>query len=826
MSISIRSFGLTRKSNSIRSVVQRFQASRASSRISLEEYWRQQVGDRSITLLSALIKEDLHLRFEAGERPTASEYFARFPELVADDDRALSLVYEEFCLLEDHQANPSVGEFCRRYAQWQDSLISQLGYHQGFSQVVATSRPQVNYPAVGDRFATYQLSSLLGTGGTAQVYLATDDLGGRQVVLKVSSSVGQEPAILAQLEHRHIVPILTMAESPESGLRGICMPYRPGITLETVLRGCSAGIMPKRARFLIDSFAANQTEIENEESGWRDFPSSGTYTEGVAWVGVAMAKALVYLHSKDIFHRDIKPANILLAYKEGPLLFDFNLAHSPSDPIQAQAAMKGGTLPYMAPEQLRAFIDPRCWDSVAAPADIYAFGLVLREMVTGLKPDRPRSDLQLDHAIKDLLDRRLEPVASTRLTQPEIPPSLDAIILKCLATRPADRYLNASQLCVDLQRYLKRQPLAFAVSLSRVEVLVNWTYRRRKLIALLGLLIGIALSVNWGYKPGLTTAMVQEGAVLLNSSAPGQWRLAIDHYQRLVRDYPDDASPLVCLGLAYHRLGMVELGKKVFRDAYGKHNLEAAIQLGLQTDGLQTDATLIPLKLSLGEFYLTVRNDYQLARHWVGEVLKADAEHYGAWELLGAIEHELDNEQSIRSYQKAIEFAQKEDNLVEANRIRRFLTPALLEALEAKLQGSPTPRQLAQAQDYLALVGEQIRFLGVKQSQEGPSEDFDLDLTLTYTRGVQLSGSAFIRNRRGELDSEATAREFRQARTIFQEVLQSTQAALKSYDLSRRILAAGLQNYSLNQLEELDRRADVCQLDQELVPRRPAVSPP
>ena len=812
MPVSIRSLTSTR-TNSIRSIVERFHESRAGSRLSLNEYWDSLRGDRSITLLAALIKADLQQRFQAGERPTAAEYFERFPDLVVNNDHTLSLVYEEFCLLEDHQANPSVGDFCLRYAPWRDSLISQLGYHREFSQIVGADRSSVVYPAVGSRFATYQLNSLLGEGGTAQVYLATDDLGGRQVVLKVSSTIGQEPSILAQLEHRHIVPILTVAESPESGLRGICMPYRPGVTLETVLQRISAGSMPRRARFLTDLLAISPEKRDDEESNWEDFPRSGTYTEAVAWIGVAMAKALAYLHSKKIYHRDIKPANILLAYKEGPLLFDFNLAHSPSDPVQARAALKGGTLPYMAPEQLKAFLDPQFWDSVAGPADIYALGLVLRELVTGRKPDLPRVDLPLAHAIKDLHDRRHEQLVSIRVTRPEIPPSLDAIILRCLAINPADRYATATELCLDLQRFLKRQPLAFAANQSRLEVTINWIYRRRKLVVVAGLVVAVALALlpNLQQKAELTQAVIQEGIVLLNSSSPREWRRARDHYLRLVREYPDEASPLLFLGLTYHRIGMDDLGKQSLGDAFSKKNVEMAIRLGLRSDPRS-----IPLKFSLAVYYFEVKSDPIMARNMAREVLKLDPNHYGAYELLGTIGHSTDNEQAIRDYQKAIQLALQQDDPRGAYRICRFLTPALLDELQSNLDGSPDANRLRKATRLVDLIDEQIELLAKKLWTKASPTDSDLDLALTYTRGVRMSGAAYIRCLGGDCDRQSSVEEFRQVRTEFQRILELTRREAKSNDLNRRNVASGLQNYCLKQLIELDRRAYVCHLDKML----------
>ena len=106
-----------------------------------------------------------------------------------------------------------------------------------------------------------------------------------------------------------------------------------------------------------------------------------------------LAEALAYSHVKGILHRDVKPANVLLTLSNGPQLLDFNLAHDPHSADQARAALRGGTLPYMAPEQLEAYIDPERWDTVGAAAELYSLGLVLHEMLTGEPPEVPNQKL-------------------------------------------------------------------------------------------------------------------------------------------------------------------------------------------------------------------------------------------------------------------------------------------------------------------------------------------------------------------------------------------------------------------------------------------------
>ncbi len=190
-----------------------------------------------------------------------------------------------------------------------------------------------------------------------------------------------------------------------------------------------------------------------------------------------MAEALDYAHRMRTFHRDVKPGNVLLTLDHGPQLLDFNLAESPHSASQADAAMQGGTLPYMAPEQIEAFLNPQLWGQVGARADIYSLGLVLRELLTGQQPDLPTETISPQRAMLLLLDRRPRlDVAVSRLN-PSIPHALEAILGKCLAFSADDRYLDARALVEDLRRFLDRRPLVHAVNPSRRERFVNRVLR-------------------------------------------------------------------------------------------------------------------------------------------------------------------------------------------------------------------------------------------------------------------------------------------------------------------------------------------------------------
>src|SRR5206468_1741103 len=114
-----------------------------------------------------------------------------------------------------------------------------------------------------------------------------------------------------------------------------------------------------------------------------------SFVQAVLWLASRLADGLAHAHERGILHRDLKPANILLTDEGQPMLLDFNLAEDTKRRPTASAALLGGTLPYMAPEQLRALqgghrpLDGR--------SDLYALGVILFELLTGRHPFRFRS---------------------------------------------------------------------------------------------------------------------------------------------------------------------------------------------------------------------------------------------------------------------------------------------------------------------------------------------------------------------------------------------------------------------------------------------------
>ncbi|MCA9797851.1 MAG: protein kinase, partial [Candidatus Eremiobacteraeota bacterium] len=107
-----------------------------------------------------------------------------------------------------------------------------------------------------------------------------------------------------------------------------------------------------------------------------------SYVEAAVWVASQLVAGLAHAHARGIVHRDVKPANVLISDDGTPMLLDFNLSDE-AVVHGGQSLVVGGTLPYMAPEQLAAVSDGR---RLAPQADLYAVGVILYELLTGERP--------------------------------------------------------------------------------------------------------------------------------------------------------------------------------------------------------------------------------------------------------------------------------------------------------------------------------------------------------------------------------------------------------------------------------------------------------
>jgi Tol biopolymer transport system component len=291
--------------------------------------------------------------------------------------------------------------------------------------------------ALGDR---YQPVRELGGGGMAQVYLAEDVKHQRQVAIKVlrpefSISLGaerflREIAVIARLQHPHILPLLDSGRAPfQAGWTGWQDPGdRPHDSMAPTSE-LLYFVMPY---------------VEGESLRARLAREGRLPLTDVIRILSDVADALAYAHEKGVVHRDIKPDNIMLAGRHA-VVMDFGVAKAVSASVIAPPDLTGGvalgTPAYMAPEQATA--DPTLDHRV----DIYALGILGYEMLTGRPPFTGATVHELLTA--QVLDDP-EPIETLR---PDVPPALAAVLLRCLAKRPADRWSSAAEVVAQLEPF-------------------------------------------------------------------------------------------------------------------------------------------------------------------------------------------------------------------------------------------------------------------------------------------------------------------------------------------------------------------------------------
>jgi len=283
----------------------------------------------------------------------------------------------------------------------------------GDTATIQTVDPTVLKPG-SDFGPRYRIEALLGQGGMGRVYKATDKELSRTVAIKVvrQGVVGEEDALnrfkqelilASKISHKNILRIHDMGEV--AGMKFITMAYVEGQDLHQLIRD-----NPKLPLERVVKFAQQ------------------------------LAGALAAAHAEDVVHRDLKPQNILVDANDQLYIADFGLAKSYAAGAvgMTQTGAFLGTPRYMSPEQVEG-------KPTDGRSDLYAFGLILYEMVAGDVPFTGESTLKV------MYQRLQERPKSPKSTNPSVPTWLDRVIMRCLEKDPEDRYQNAYEILADLQ---------------------------------------------------------------------------------------------------------------------------------------------------------------------------------------------------------------------------------------------------------------------------------------------------------------------------------------------------------------------------------------
>ncbi|MBL8797706.1 MAG: protein kinase [Planctomycetia bacterium] len=409
------------------------------------------------------LAEDMARRWQAGERPLAEQFFETHPELWQHPEAAAELIYEEFCLRQQHGVAASAADLYRRFPQWRMQLEVLLHCHRLLEPAAAS------LPEVGESLGDFHLLAELGRGGQGRVFLATQrSLADRPVVLKCTALEGEEHLSLARLQHTHIVPLYTVQHDPERQLRTLVMPFFGGATLADLLTALQGlPVADRSGRDLLQALDLAQAERPvtlTIQGPARRLLAESSYVHAICWIGACVAEALQYAHARQLVHLDVKPSNVLLAADGQPMLLDFHLAREPIYPGGASPRWLGGTTGWMSPEQEAALAalgqDRPVPQAVDVRSDVYSLGLVLYAALGGTVP--------------------LPTSAPTPLhdCNPKVTPGLSDLVARCLARAPRDRYPNAGAVLADLRHHLAHQPLEGVPNRSWKERWRKW--RRRQ----------------------------------------------------------------------------------------------------------------------------------------------------------------------------------------------------------------------------------------------------------------------------------------------------------------------------------------------------------
>jgi serine/threonine protein kinase len=267
----------------------------------------------------------------------------------------------------------------------------------------------------------YQLKEIIGRGGMGLVYKAFDITVRRDVALKtIRGSANRlalelfrkECSVLATLCHPNIVEIFDIGEFDEDGERKpyFVMPFLPGRALSDLISGASQRLTVERTVEII----------------------------------VQTCRGLQAAHESNVVHRDLKPSNIFVMQDDSVKIIDFGIVHMTDS--HTTMTIKGGTLPYMSPEQVQM-------QPASALSDLFSLGVILYETLTKRRPFEGSSESEVVEAIL----HRIPPPASD--LNPAVSQLVSRVVHKAMAKQPWYRFSNAREFSEVLQKALRNEPI-------------------------------------------------------------------------------------------------------------------------------------------------------------------------------------------------------------------------------------------------------------------------------------------------------------------------------------------------------------------------------
>jgi serine/threonine protein kinase len=592
--------------------------------------------------------------WRGGGDPDAAGFIESHPQLAACKSLVLDLALEEYSLRQRAGEVVSRTIFCGRFGSYRDTVARLLEVHDFLAQNpgFAPEPESIEWPLVGDEYQGFELKSELGCGAFSRVFLASEPvLGNRSVVVKVAWTGDSEARTQGKLSHPNVVPVHSTRFDCATGLTLVCMPFLGRATLNDLLVS-----MRLENRTPSDNRVVHQiAKCEGLEPPDSQATKKQSYTDCVLDFAVQLADALSYVHRRDILHCDIKPSNILLDVSGRPMFLDFNLSVDSS----VVNARFGGTLPYMAPEQLRAALGDGSREMIDGRTDLFALGAVLYELLTLKHPfdTFDRVPEQSDD-IQQLLARRSARPPLIQQVNPTVDPSFASLIERCLEVAPEKRPQSAKDLASELHKLQ-----------STRHQCRRWIRTHQRSIVMSSGLSAVVLGLAVAWYSNLPTYEAQELEAGLVAYANQRYGEALNNFSHAAAGDKSNYKALFARGLTNTRL-------KKFRAA--EADFQSAMEVSARPE--------IRAMLAFCSFFDT---SHRVAKSYAEQAVSAGFNNAANFSNLGYANFQLDHlAEAIEALNKAIQI---DPALPTAHRIRALVLLQL-----ARLQGQSVAEAVAE----------------------------------------------------------------------------------------------------------------------------------